>query len=75
VQVYYGGKAVNCAKGCLIVSIVIIVLLALLFDVILALLCAIAFYIIGLVYIYCCMPLAMLLQYSPDSTMRELAVV
>lgn len=74
-QVYYGGKAVNCAKTCLVVSVVIIVLLAILFDVILALLCTIAFYVIGLVYIYCCMPLAMVLQYSPDSTMRELAVV
>ena len=65
----------NCAKACLIASIVIVVLLAILFDVVLALLCVIAFYVIGLVYIYCCMPLAMVLQYSPDSAMRELAVV
>lgn len=72
VQVYYGGKAVNCAKTCLVVSVVIVVLLAVLFDVILALLCAIAVYVIGVVYIYCCMPLAMVLQYSPDSTMREI---
>ena len=56
----------------MVTSIIVVVILALLLDVILALLCAIAFIILGLVYIYCCMPAAMVLQYSPDSAMREI---
>ena len=75
IQVYYGGKVGKCGKVCMGFSIVVVVLLSILFDVILALLCAIAFYIIGLVYIYCCMPLALVLQNTPaniNGALRDL---
>ena len=65
-QVYYCGKGGKCGKACIGFSIVLIVLLSILFDVILALLCVIAFYFIGLIYVYCCMPLALVLQNTPD---------
>ena len=68
-QVYYvsSGRSGVCGKKvCIAVSITVVVLLALLFDVVIALLCAVAFYIVGLVYVYCCMPLALVLQYRPD---------
>ena len=66
-QVYYVlSKRVISKRGkvCLVISIIITVLLSILFDVVLALLLTIAFYVVGLIYVYCCMPLALVLQYN-----------
>lgn len=69
-QAYYltsKGKSGKCVKVCIVVTIVVTILLSILLDVILALLCTVAFYLLGLVYIYCCMPLALVLQYNSDT--------